>query len=638
MNSLALIPPSEAEWLEADGLGGFASGTVSGIRTRRYHALLLTATAPPAGRMVLVNGFDAWLETPHGVIPLSAQRYAPDVVHPENRAALSAFEPHPWPKWTFQAEDGACEVEQEIVTPHGASATYVGWKVTKAAVGNVRLLVRPFFSGRDFHATHHENPSFRFEPEEHHGAHCWWPYEGVPGIVVKGNGRYTHEPHWYRQFLYTEERARGLDAVEDLAAPGVFSFDLFVGDHAELAFAATGHESVLRDSLEVVKKREAKRRSAFPTVQHQAADAYVVRRGEGSTIMAGYPWFGDWGRDTFIAMRGLCLATQRLKETREILLEWAAAVSGGLLPNRFPDKGDAPEYNSVDAALWFIITVQDFLKTAGGVKRDVEKKLRAAVEAILDGYARGTLYGIRMDEDALLACGVPGMQLTWMDAKVGDHVVTPRVGKPVEVQALWLNALTIGTSFNGRWAAYRDKGMESFRAKFWNEDAGALYDVIDVDHQPGINDASIRPNQIFAIGGLPVPMIEGERARSVLETVERQLLTPMGLRTLAPGSHGYVAHYEGDVHQRDLAYHQGTVWPWLTGPFVEAWLKVNGDTAKKRKEAQRRFLQPLREHLGTAGLGHVSEIADAEPPHTPRGAPFQAWSLGEFLRMEARLS
>ena len=637
MNPPATLPPADAEWLETDGLGGFASGTVSGIRTRRYHALLLTATAPPSGRMVLVNGFDASLETPHGIIPLTAQRYAPDVVQPAERAALASFAPHPWPKWTFHAE-GGYEVEQELLTPHGASAIYLGWKITKAPEESVRLLVRPFLSGRDFHATHHENGAFRFAPEEHDGFHCWWPYVDVPGIVVKSNGRYSHEPLWYRQFLYSEERSRGLDAVEDLAAPGVYAFDLRIGDEAELAFAATGHEGVLRDSLTVVKEREGKRRAAFPTAQHQAADAYVVRRGGGSTIMAGYPWFGDWGRDTFIAMRGLCLATKRLRESRQILLEWAGAVSEGLLPNRFPDHGETAEYHSVDAALWFIITTQEYLNADASVSTGDRKTLQGAVEAILEGCLRGTLFGIRMDDDALLACGVPGRQLTWMDAKVGDWVVTPRVGKPVEVQALWINALAIGASFNGRWAAYRDSGMTNFAQKFWNEDVGALYDVIDVDHQPGLHDASIRPNQIFAIGGLPIPMLQGERARRVVEMVEERLLTPVGLRTLAPGSHGYVAHYEGDVHHRDAAYHQGTVWPWLIGPFIDAWLRVHGDTAENREEAKGRFLQGLRTNLDTAGLGHISEIADAEPPHTPRGAPFQAWSLGEFLRMEARLS
>lgn len=631
------LPPPGAEWLEADGLGGFASGTVSGIRTRRYHALLLTATNPPGGRMVLVNGFDAWLETPDGVIHLTRQRYARNTVAPTPMAEVAAFDSQPWPRWRLQAE-GGYEIIFEIFAEHGASAVYLRWTFTKMSEGDCILCVRPFLSGRDFHSLHHENGAFRFEPEQSGDVLTWRPYEGVPGTVVRSNGSYRHEPHWYRQFMYFEERARGMDHTEDLAAPGVLEFHVSDKNPAELAFAATGHEAVLGDSFEKVSRRERKRREAFQSNLHRAADAYLVKRGEGKSVIAGYPWFGDWGRDTFISMRGLCLATNRLEETRSILLQWAGAVSNGLLPNRFADDGDSLEYHSVDAALWFVITVHEFFMTRGKVAAKDGKKLRAAVESVLGSYMKGTLYDIRMDTDGLLACGVPGTQLTWMDAKVNGHVVTPRIGKPVEVQALWLNALDIGASFSGRWAACRDKGIESFRAKFWNADAGSLFDVIDVDHQSGANDASIRPNQVFAIGGLPVSLIEGPRAKQALETIERQLLTPGGLRTLAPGSPGYVGKYEGDVHQRDHAYHQGTVWPWLAGPFVQAWLKVHGDTKARRQEARKRFLEPLRQHYEKAGLGHIAEIADADEPHTPRGAPFQAWSLGEVIRLESLLA
>jgi predicted glycogen debranching enzyme len=460
----------------------------------------------------------------------------------------------------------------------------------------------------------------------------------VPSTSVKSNGNYTHEPHWYRNFLYTEERARGLNHSEDLAAPGVFAFDISVNSIAEMAFAASGHESILRNSFEEISQREGKRRGKFPSNLSLAADAYLVRRGKGSTIIAGYPWFGDWGRDTFIAMRGLCLATGRLDEARSILLEWADSVYAGLLPNRFADDGTSPEYNSVDAALWFIITTQEFLQAAKDVNAQDAQKLKSAIESILDGYSQGTSFSIKMDVDCLLACGVPGMQLTWMDARIDCDVVTPRIGKPVEVQALWLNALSIGATFNKHWAAHRDKGMASFQAKFWNEDAAALFDVIDVDHQTGVNDGSIRPNQVFAIGGLPVSIIEGARAKQVLETVERQLLTPAGLRTLAPGSQGYVGCYGGDAWHRDHAYHQGTVWPWLMGPYVQAWLQIHGNTAALRKEARTRFLDPLMKHYSSAGLGHISEIADADEPHTPKGAPFQAWSIGELIRLENLLA
>jgi predicted glycogen debranching enzyme len=368
-----------------------------------------------------------------------------------------------------------------------------------------------------------------------------------------------------------------------------------------------------------------------------AADQYIVARGEQKTVIAGYPWFSDWGRDTFISLRGLCLATGRLEEAREILLAWAGRVSEGMLPNRFPDQGDTPEFNSVDASLWYVIAVHDFLQAMAAKKREVlprdQQTLQEAIEAILSGYARGTRYGIRLDNDGLLAAGEPGVQLTWMDAKVGDWVVTPRIGKPVEVQALWLNALWIGSSFSERWQDFFARGCEAFRRRFWNEAGGYLYDVVDPDHQAGTADATFRPNQIFAVGGLPVTLLDDDRAHRVVEAVEARLWTPLGLRSLAPGEPGYVPRYEGGVRERDGAYHQGTVWPWLIGPFVEAWVRMRGGTPEAKREACARYLEPLLRHLDEAGLGHISEIADGDPPHTPRGCPFQAWSVGEVLRL-----
>jgi predicted glycogen debranching enzyme len=353
--------------------------------------------------------------------------------------------------------------------------------------------------------------------------------------------------------------------------------------------------------------------------------------------VAGYPWFTDWGRDTFIALRGLCLATGRLAEARSILLEWAGHVSEGMLPNRFADQGDTPEYNTVDASLWYVIAVHDYLRALEQRGRRVPARdrhaLADAVQAILAGHVRGTRYGIRATEDGLLASGEPGVQLTWMDAKVGDWVVTPRTGKAVEIQALWLNALRVAEEFTPAYRSLRERGSRTFAERFWNADAGGLYDVVDMDHVPGRVDPAIRPNQIFAVGGLPWPLLYGTRARQVVDLVEARLWTPMGLRTLTAGSDGYRPRYEGGVRSRDGAYHQGTVWPWLLGAFVEAWVRVRGGGTEVRREARDRFLAPILEHLRTAGLAHVSEIADAEAPHEPRGCPFQAWSVGETLRL-----
>jgi predicted glycogen debranching enzyme len=521
----------------------------------------------------------------------------------------------------------------------------------KETSGPVRLHVRPFFSGRDFHATHHENPAFRFEPDTLPEGQQWHFYHGVPALLARGNGDYHHEPAWYRNFLYDEEKARGLDATEDLAAPGRYEFDLAAGPAVLIFsspglgadFAADTPGATATELADALAKKETFRRSGFPTPRLRAAGSYLVRRGTGKTIIAGYPWFGDWGRDTFIALRGLCLATGRLRNARDILTAWAGTVSQGMLPNRFPDSGEAPEYNSVDASLWYIIAVDEFLAMARRVEKfdPHEDLLLAATDSILNGYLCGTRYGIHCDADRLLSCGEPGTQLTWMDAKVGDHVITPRIGKPVEVQALWLCVLRrkgmgLGNQFqlNHQWLALSGEGRKSFRTRFWNEARGCLYDVVDADHQPGKVDDAIRPNQIFAVGGLPDWLLDDDKAARVVQTVEEKLWTPMGLRSLAAGEPGYCPRYEGGPAERDAAYHQGTVWPWLAGPFVEAWLRVHGNTPEKKAEAREKFLSPQLLRADLQGLGHIAEIADAEPPHTARGCPFQAWSLGEIMRLE----
>jgi predicted glycogen debranching enzyme len=635
------------EWLEADGLGGFASGTTAGPRTRRYHALLLTARTPPTDRIALVNGVDAWVnfgqEDAAAGTPeyLSRQRYAPDVLAPEHPATLESFRYDPWPVWTYRLRNGA-RIEHELFLLRGLPLVAMRWRLIGEA-GLTTLSVRPFLSGRDYHTLHHANPAFRFDHVAA-GERLWWtPYDGVPGIGALHTGSYRAEPEWYRSFLYSEERQRGLDCEEDLASPGVFTWRLDRGE-AVLILATADALPLRGGALETfarVRGDEESRRRRLGSPLRRAADAYLVRRGSGMTIVAGYPWFTDWGRDTFIAMRGLALATGRLLESRSILLQWAGAVSEGMLPNRFVDQGDAPEYNSVDASLWFIVAVHDYLealKASGAtLTREDYRAFANAVLAIIAGYRRGTRYGIRLDRDGLLAAGEPGVQLTWMDAKVGDWVVTPRIGKPVEVQALWLNALRIAEAFTTEYRTTLQLGLRSFHARFWNAADGCLYDVVDPDHQPGAVDASVRPNQLLAVGGLPFAVADASVARRIVDTVEARLLTPLGLRTLAADDARYAPHYQGDVRARDGAYHQGTTWPWLLGPFVEAWVRVRGGGLAVRREARRRFLEPLLAHLGQAGLGHVSEIADAEPPHTPRGCPFQAWSVGEALRLDVKV-
>lgn len=645
------------EWLEADGAGGFASGTVGTARTRRYHALLLAATQPPTGRVVLVNGIEAWLESGERKTALTMQRYAPDLLYPDTSGSLASFDTSPWPTWRYRLDGGAVLTAEVFVT-RASRETVLRWRLETGADGHagtsadaaalpaLTLKVRLLISGRDYHALHHENPAFAFDAQIDGERVRWQPYGDLPAIVACSNGTYTHAPDWYRNFCYPRERERGLDCIEDLATPGVFSFDPGKGDAVILLRTQPVHDAPdnphdtgtgAANRAVLLAGFEELRRASAGSRLRRSADAYVVARDDGRTIVAGYPWFTDWGRDTFIAMRGLLLASGRYEDAGAILLEWASTVSEGMLPNRFPDAGGAPEYNSVDASLWFVIAVHDYF-AAARVPPATRAVLQGAVDAILEGYARGTRYRIAADpRDWLLRAGVPGVQLTWMDAKAGDWVVTPRIGKPVEVQALWINALRIAGAWDTRWRELEARASAAFAERFADPSTGALFDVVDVDHVDGSVDRSIRPNQIFAAGGLPFALLEGDAARAVVAQVQTHLLTPMGLRTLAPSDPAYRGHYRGGVLERDGAYHQGTVWPWLLGPFVDAWLHVNGDGAAQRALARERFAAPLLAHLDHAGLDHVCEVADGDAPHTPGGTPFQAWSLGELLRMLERL-
>ena len=636
----ASLPPRDAEWLEADGLGGFATGTVDGIRTRRYHTLLTHAATPPTGRMALVNGFEAWIERNGLRIDVSSQRYDSGVIHPDGASRISAFVSTPWPRWTFDLGDGA-RLEQELFVRHGLPLVALSWRLRGAKNG--RLFVRPLLSGRDVHALHRANPVFRFDSVVEGPLRVWRPYPDVPATLSLAEADYQDAPVWYYQFLYERELERGFDAIEDLASPGVLSWDLSRGEAVWILAAETPETRELLEGASAVgihrglRAAERRRRAGFPTRLHRAAADYVVSRGKGRTIIAGYPWFTDWGRDTFIALRGLRLAGLRLADARSILLEWAGTVSEGMLPNRFVEGDAPPEFNSVDASLWYVIALHDWLEAMAAAGQSVtardQRRLRGAVEAIVGGYARGTRFGIRQDDDGLLAAGEPGVQLTWMDSRVGERGITPRTGKPVEIQALWINALWIMSRLFPRWSGAYERPLGAFQERFWNPTNGCLYDVVDVDHQPMVNDASVRPNQILAIGGLPLAVLEGERARQVVDLVERDLWTPLGLRTLAPYEPEYLGRYQGGEGERDGAYHQGTVWPWLIGPFAEAWVRVRGGSEAAKREARDRFVAPLLAHLDSAGLGHVSEIADGDPPHRPDGAPFQAWSVGELLRL-----
>lgn len=634
-----LLPRDVNEWLEPDGLGGFAMGTASGVRTRRYHALLTVALNPPADRFALVKDLEAWVDTPGRPVPLSTHLYHPGTLHPDARGSLRSFEHRPWPRWRWRLPSGLW-VTQELIVEPGVPGVALAWT---APPGAGRLRVRPMLACSPLHECHRANAAADAGattlPAGAGSRVRWRPYADRPAVEARASGVYRHAPEWFNAFRLDVEIERGLDAHEDLLSPGEFEFDLAAGP-AVLFLAPGGAEEradgpAPAERWRGLAERETRRRASYPSPLHAAGDAYVVRRRSGKTVIAGYPWFGDWGRDTFIALRGLCLATGRLGEARDILVEWASVVSEGMMPNRFPDTGDTPEYNAVDASLWYAVAVGEYLslaRAAGSLAQADERTLRGAVDAIIEGYSRSTRFGIRVDADGLVAAGVPGVQLTWMDAKCDGMVFTPRIGKPVEVQALWFNALHAASAWNPALRSRLEAGLDAFERRFWNQERGCLFDVVDADHTPGKIDASVRPNQVLAVGGLPLGVLRGERARSVVDTVRRRLLTPLGPRTLEPGDPAYRGRFEGGPWERDSAYHQGPVWPWLMGPFVEAVLRVGGFSPASLADA-RALLAPLLEHMDEGGLGHVSEVLDGDEPRWPRGCPFQAWSVSELLRV-----
>jgi predicted glycogen debranching enzyme len=628
------------EWLETNGRGGFASGTVAGANTRRYHALLLTARKPPSERFVLANHLEEWLDIDGQAIPLSTNLY-PDAVHPTGYEHSIEFSTEPWPTWTFDCN--GIILQREILMIHGRDIVLVRWKLLSRKPSRAVLRVRPKLTGRDYHSTHHENGGLSMEAQVGSNMVLWHPYSDLPPVRAFHAGRYCHEPNWYRRIQLPVEQQRGLDAEEDWWSPGEFTFELDPGSTKTLALTS---ETVDRLDVVALARREKFRRNrarqAVPTDDSLvgelwcAAEVYLSERGTQQTVIAGYPWFTDWGRDTFISLHGLCLVTGRLDVAWQVIASFAVHVSEGMVPNRFPDAGEQPEYNTIDASLWFIHAIDRYLAASRDAAR-VRETAWPAVKQILDGYRRGTRYGIRMDEDGLITGGVPGAQLTWMDAKVGDWVVTPRHGKPVEIQALWVRALEVGETLARRFgeADYADQcrndrnnAVASFRKRFWYEQGGYLYDVID---GPEGNDPSLRPNQLYAIS-LVDELVPRDRAQQILHLVEGQLLTPVGLRTLSPRDSRYRARYEGGVLERDGAYHQGTVWPFLLGPFVTAWIKVHGKKTAVLKQA-RLFLDGIGAHLKEACVGQVSEVFDAEAPHRPRGCYAQAWSVAEPLRV-----
>ena len=631
------------EWLETNGLGGFAASTLAGMNTRRYHGLLTAATQPPVGRYLLLSKLEETVVTPAGERHELATNQYPGVIHPAGHRFLTAFRRDPFPTVCFAA--GGVAIEKQVFMPHGENTVVVEYTAGSAC----ELELRPLVAFRGFHSTTHRNGDLDATVDYAPGAASLQPYAGLPRLYLAHNaGEVEAAGDWFLQFEFDWERRRGLDFQEDLFQPFLLRFRLAAGGRATVIASLDPHRTAA-DAAGLAARERARREAllaasapaATPLVRAltAAADQFIVQRGEGKTVVAGYPWFSDWGRDTMIALPGLTLSTGRYDVARDILSAFARSVDQGMLPNRFPDAGEAPEYNTVDASLWYFEAVRAYLQHTADFAF-VRAHLLPVLEQILSFHLRGTRYGIAVDErDGLLQCGEPGVQLTWMDAKIGDWVVTPRTGKPVEIQALWYNALCVMAELRrlaGDAPAAADaleraaRARDSFQLRFWNPARGCLYDVIGPD---GAADAAVRPNQIFAVS-LHHAILDGDAARAVVETVERELLTPSGLRSLSPRDSAYRGRYEGVVWERDSAYHQGTVWQWLMGPFITAYLRTHtGADASGARARAAAWVRGFEPQLHAACLGQLSEIADGEPPHLPRGCFAQAWSVAELLRV-----
>ena len=646
-----LATAERREWLCTNGLGGYASGTIGGLLTRRYHGLLVAALRPPLGRRLVATKVEEDVAYGGAGFALATNRWADGSVAPHGYRLLERFHlDGTTPVWTYACADAL--LEKRVWMEPGANTTYVRYRVLRAGAPLV-LSLRALANHCDYHSTTRgDGWSMRVTPVD--GGLRVDAYEGAAPVWLLATGAEARAEHtWYRGFVLPRERERGLDFECDHLHVGTFRATLHAGETVTLVVsteatpATDGERAWSRrqayeaDLLERWTRGWPGAATAPVWIRQLAlsADQFVARRPlpdepDGMTVIAGYHWFGDWGRDTMIALPGLALATGRPELAVRVLRTFARVVDQGMLPNRFPDEGETPEYNTVDATLWWFDAIRATHAATGddGLLKD----LFPILENVLDWHRRRTRYGIGEDPvDGLLRAGQPGVQLTWMDAKVGDWVVTPRIGKPVEINALWYNALRAMAGFARRlkrdatrWDAAADRVRDGF-GRFWNERAGYCYDVLEGPHG---DDLSLRPNQIFAVALSESPL-SVERQRGVVEVCARHLLTSHGLRSLSPADSAYRGAYGGGQVERDGAYHQGTVWGWLLGPFAIAHARVYGDPA-----AARALLEPLGHHVADYGVGSIAEIFDGEPPFTPRGCIAQAWSVAETLRAWQALS
>ena len=635
------------EWLVTNGIGGFASGTVAGIRTRRYHGILVATLDPPAARTVMVTDVHEALQWGEREARLHASRWRDGSVSPSGFVHTEAF----WlegsvPVWRFCIGD-VC-LEKRVAMARERNTTVIGYRLVRAH-SPVRLTVKVLAAHRDFNAATQAG-DWRMQVTQDAGGIVVTPYAGARPLRVASNVMSLIPAHsWYEGFMLSREQGRGLNCADDALHVATATVELKPGAEAALVMSAETEDvdpasvfaDVARHECDVIARyhvQQGPRAGAIGARLALAADQFVVHRSangrQGSTIIAGYHWFGDWGRDTMIALPGLALSTGRPAVARDILTTYARFVDRGMLPNRFPDAGGQPEYNTVDATLWYLEAIRGYVEATGDLA--LARELWPVLEQIVGAHERGTRYGIEVDaRDFLLRAGERGTQLTWMDAKVGDWVVTPRIGKCVEINALWYDGLValaeLAEKLSWDAGAWRERAhrVRSGMQRFWCADLGHLVDVIDA---PDGDDRTLRPNQLIAVS-LPPSAFDREQQRAVVDVCARTLVTSHGLRSLAPDHPDYHPQYTGDIVSRDGAYHQGTVWAWLLGPFALAHYRVHGDARTARS-----FLDPMVDQVRTYGVGTIGEIFDHAPPHAPRGCIAQAWSVGEVRRAWTTLS
>ncbi len=632
---------TQYEWMETNGLGGYASSTILGANTRRYHGLLVAANKPPSGRTVLLSKLEETVVIDGEKVELASSQY-PNTIHPAGHHYLKEFRLSPYPKFIYEVK--GVTIEKAVAMVHGSNTTIISYTIFSESE-EIDFLVRPLVTFRNFHDLITSEEALRCHRDVYEGAVKLTPHSGLPPLYLYHNaGAFKESNYYYKDCEYQEEALRGFDCHETLFNPGYFVYNIEDGDNCVLVASTESYDEI--DTMELLQEEISRRSKVLRNPQIAAApaldpllvsaDSFLVQgpKEQSKMVLAGYHWFGALGRDAMIALPGLTLAQNRVEDAKALLTTMALHCSEGMMPNRFSEEKNEPEYTSADTALWFFQAVHALLKHTGDIAF-VERELLGTLLNIVHYYVHGTRFNLHADKDGLIQFDSADIPLTWMDVRLAGKPLVERTGKVVEINALWFNALKTMESITQKlkmkdeqryYMGLAEKVQESFHRVFWNPNGKYLFDSVDEQRK----DASVRANAVFALG-LPYELLTKPKQKAVWKTIEEELLTPYGLRTLSPKDAAYVGTYRGGVTPRDTAYHQGTVWAWLMGPAISAYLNVHGRSAENRKKMEQ-WLLPFWEHLQQAGLGSISEIFDGNAPHHARGCISHAAAVGEILR------